>query len=68
MLVLSTETGWWSLGTALGWAAATQILTLAVVGALAVRGTAIPVWGKIVVVAGEVGLGLVVVAIKLIGH
>jgi hypothetical protein len=68
VLVLSTETGWWELDTALGWAAGAQILTLAVVGVLAVRGTSIPAWGKVVVVAGEVGLGLAVVGIKLLAH
>jgi hypothetical protein len=68
VLVLSTETGWWDLDTALGWAAGGQILTLAVVGVLAVRGTAIPPLGKLAVVAGEVGLGLAVVGIKLLSH
>jgi hypothetical protein len=68
ILVLSTETGWWELETALSWAAAAQIATLAIVGVLAVRGTAIPALGKVVVVAGEVGLGLAVVGIKLLSH
>lgn len=68
ILVLSTETGWWELETALGWAAGVQVLTLALVGLLAVRGTKIPFWGRVFVVAGEVGLGLAVVGIKLLGH
>ncbi|WP_051471017.1 hypothetical protein [Patulibacter minatonensis] len=68
LLVLSTETGWWEAHTALGWAAAVQVLTLALVGGLAVRGTRIPFWGRLVVVAGVVGLGLLVVGIKLLTH
>jgi len=68
VLVLSTETGWWELDTALGWAAGAQVLTLALVGLLAVRGTRIPFWGKVFVVGGEVALGLAVVGIKLLGH
>ncbi|MEV4418802.1 hypothetical protein AB0L40_02360 [Patulibacter sp. NPDC049589] len=68
VLVLSTETGWWELDTALGWAAGAQIGTLALVGVLAVRGTRIPLWGRIVVVAGEVALGLAIVGIKLLAH
>lgn len=68
LLVLSTETDWWELDTALGWAAGVQVLTLALVGLLAVRGTLIPFWGKVFVVGGEVALGLAVVGIKLLGH
>ncbi|MDO9409418.1 hypothetical protein [Patulibacter sp.] len=68
ILVLSTETGWWELPTALGWAAGGQVLTLALVGLLAVRGTRIPFWGKVFVVGAEVALGLAVVGIKLLGH
>lgn len=68
LLVLSTETGWWELDTALRWAAGAQIATLGFVGILAVRGTTIPFWGRVVVVAGEVGLGLAIVGIKTLAH
>jgi hypothetical protein len=68
LLVLSTETGWWELETALRWAAGGQVLTLALVGFLAVRGTAIPFWGRVVVIAGEVALGLAIVGIKVLTH
>ncbi|WP_210491010.1 hypothetical protein [Patulibacter sp. SYSU D01012] len=68
ILVLSTLTGWWELETALRWAAGVQVGTLALVGLLAVRGTRIPLWGRVVVVAGQVGLGLGIVLIKLLAH
>lgn len=68
LLLGAAGLGWWELGTALAWAAAAQVLTLAVVGLLAVRRARISWPAKVLVVAAEVGLGLLVVGVKLLAH
>jgi hypothetical protein len=67
-LLAAAAFGWWHLHTALIWSAWTQVLTLGVVGLLAVRGTALSFFSKVLVVTAEVGLGLVVVGIKFLSH
>jgi tellurite resistance protein TehA-like permease len=63
-----SATGIWPLRTGLVLAAAGLVLTLVVVALIAVRRSTLSTGKRILVVAGELALGLVVVAIKLLAH
>jgi hypothetical protein len=60
--------GWWHLHTALLWAAWLEVVTLGLVGLLGVRSTSLAPVAKALVVAAEVGLGLLIVGVKYLAH
>lgn len=68
VLLLLAELGRWHLHTALAWAAAVQVLTLGVVGALATKGTGFRLAARSAIIAAEVALGLVIVGVKFLAH
>lgn len=68
ILLAAAGFGLWSTAVALGWAIAVLVVSLAVVGFLAIRRLAIPLHYKIVIMLGEVVLSLVVIGLELVAH
>jgi hypothetical protein len=68
LLLTCAAFGLWRVDTALYWAAGVQVLTLGFMGGLAVRSLPLSTWVKALIVAAEVLLGLLVVAVKLLAH
>ncbi len=68
LLIGLSGTGIWTLRTGLVLASVGLVLTLVVVALLAVRRSTLSVAKRVLVVIGELALGLAVVAIKLLAH
>lgn len=60
--------GAWTTSTALGWSAAVLLMTLAVVGYLAVRRVTLPLRHKAAILFAEVVLGALVIGLELLAH
>lgn len=66
--LLFAALGAWSTASALQAAIFVLLATLVVVGYLAVRRIALPLWQKAIVLLGEVVLGGVVITVQLLSH
>lgn len=60
--------GWWGITTALQAATATLVLTLVLIGYLAIRRIHMAWWKRLTAVAAEFLLGLAVIGLELIAH
>jgi hypothetical protein len=68
ILLLAAGLGLWTTSVALSWAVAVLVVTLMVVGYLAIRKLDIPVHHKAAIMLAEVVLSLLVIALELVAH
>ena len=68
LLLAAAGLGIWSTAVALGWAVVVLVVSLAVVGFLAIRNLAIPVRHKAAIMFAEVVLSLLVIGLELVAH
>ena len=68
LLLLAAGLGLWSTAAALRWAMVVLVVTLLVIGYLAIRRLELPVHHKAVIVLAEVLLSLAVIGLELLAH
>lgn len=68
LLLAAAGLGFWSTAVALGWAIVVLVVSLAVVGFLAVRRLEIPLHHKAAIIFAEVVLSLLVIGLELLAH
>ena len=68
ILLAAAGLGVWSTAVALGWAVVVLVVSLAVVGFLAIRRLEIPLHHKAAIMFAEVVLSLLVIGLELIAH
>ena len=68
LLLLAAALGLWSTAVALGWAVVVLVVTLMVVGYLAIRRLEIPIHHKAAIMLAEVVLSLLVIGLELAAH
>jgi hypothetical protein len=68
LLLAAAGLGIWSTAVALGWAVVVLVVSLAVVGFLAIRNLEIPLRHKAAIMFAEVVLSLLVIGLELVAH
>ena len=68
LLLAAAGLGLWSTAVALQWAVVVLVVTLLVIGYLAIRRLELPVHLKAVIVLAEVVLSMVVIGLELLAH
>ena len=68
LLLAAAGLGFMSTAVALGWAVVVLVVSLAVVGFLAIRCLEIPLHHKVVIMLAEVVLSLLVIGLELLAH
>ena len=68
LLLTGAGLGLWSTAVALGWAVVVLVVSLMVVGYLAIRRLEIPVHHKVAIMFAEVVLSLLVIGLELLAH
>ena len=68
LLLLAAGLGLWSTAVALGWAVVVLVVSLAIVGYLAIRRLEIPFRHKVAIMCAEVVLSLLVIGLELLAH
>ncbi|MET3949989.1 hypothetical protein [Arthrobacter sp. UYEF36] len=68
LLLTAAGLGLWSTAVALQWAVIVLVVTLLIVGYLAIRRLELPIRHKVVIVFAEVVLSLVVIGLELLAH
>ncbi|NQX28101.1 hypothetical protein HQQ81_12185 [Microbacteriaceae bacterium VKM Ac-2854] len=68
LLLLAAGAGWWTTADALAGAIVALVLSLVLVGYLAIRRLSIPLLHKAAVLIAEVVLSLLVIALELVAH
>ena len=68
LLLTAAGLGLWSTAVALGWAVAVLVVSLGIVGFLAIRRLEIPLRHKAAIMFAEVVLSLLVIGLELVAH
>jgi hypothetical protein len=68
LLLTAAGLGLWSTAVALQWATVVLVVTLLVVGYLAIRRLELPIRHKALIMFAEVVLSLVVIGLELLAH